>query len=155
MNIDGATVKSNHFAGALVGYLSGTIENCHVTNANVISVHKDNDNDGGKVGGLVGYMNSSATVENSSVSNSSVIGKRDVGGLVGCTSDNTCTVTGNEVSNTTVTYSDTNGAEIVGRLDGQRAGNPCVPSNTTATNVTVVSGATYVANGVTTNAAGE
>lgn len=146
LTISGASVKGCHYTGALVGYFSGTIENCSVVNSAIVSTAFDNDNDGDKVGGLVGYMNANATVKDSSVSGSSVSGKRDVGGLVGCPYNTTCTVTNNTVSDTTVTYSTNYSGEIVGRLNLGFT----VDSSNTASNVTMLNG-TYVANGVAKN----
>lgn len=148
LTISGASVKGCHYTGALVGYFSGTIENCSVVNSTIVSTAFDSDNDGDKVGGLVGYMNANATVKNSSVSGSSVSGKRDVGGLVGCPYNTTCTVTNNTVSDTTVTYSTNYSGEIVGRLNLGFT----VDSSNTASNVTMLNG-TYVANGVAQTAA--
>ena len=39
LTIDGAKVEGHHWTGAVVGYLTGTVENCHVKNATIISTH--------------------------------------------------------------------------------------------------------------------
>lgn len=82
--IDGATVKGSHWVGAIAGFMTGDILNCKVINSTVIGYNVNGDANGDKVGGVVGYMNTGAgRLEGNSVSNTTVIGYRDVGGVAG------------------------------------------------------------------------
>ena len=121
-----ATVTSNRYVGAVTGFHSGTISGCTVDNVklevvpNLSGAAYDN---GDKAGGLAGYINSgSATITNNTVSNFTIKGYRDMGGLVGW-DNGTTTFTNNKVSKGTisidrnVTYvkeKDINTAELVG-----------------------------------------
>lgn len=43
VNVDGATVKGNHNCAVIAGYVYGTIENCHVTDAEIVCTHANED----------------------------------------------------------------------------------------------------------------
>jgi len=84
-------ISSRHFAGGVAGMSYGTIQNCQVTATGMISANDtrilddESKRDGDDVGGLVGYINSKATVTSSTVNSSdlTVKGLRQVGKLVG------------------------------------------------------------------------
>lgn len=80
VNIDGATVVGNHNVAALVGYTySAKISNCHVTNANIVCKHANDDACGDKCGIIGGYVGNEARITDCSVK-----AGRDAGQLVGC-----------------------------------------------------------------------
>ena len=85
LTIDGARVEGHHWAGAVVGYLTGTVENCHVKNATVISTHANDDACGDKVGAVVGYINTGdSVVSGCTAYNCTIKAGRDAGQIVGC-----------------------------------------------------------------------
>ena len=105
VNVDGATVVGNHNVAVIVGYTySAKISNCHVTNANIVCNHANNDACGDKCGIIGGYVGDEARISNCSASNSTVKAGRDAGQLIGagynvsvsgCSADNvTVTATG-------------------------------------------------------------
>ncbi len=117
VNINGATVKGSHWTGALVGYMTGSVINCSVSNSTVTCYNVNDDANGDKVGGLIGFVNSgSIEVSGNTVSNVIISGYRDVAGLVGfVTAD--CIVKNNEVKDSQISYNVVKGsgsAEIVG-----------------------------------------
>ena len=104
VTIESANIKSNHYAGGVVGWVLNTrgniqvpfiMENCHVKNSTIASTPELVDGEwdnGDKVGGLVGYAcfgstdypaNEGAKISNCSVKNSTVKAYRDFGGLIG------------------------------------------------------------------------
>ena len=103
VNFDKATVNGHHWTGIVAGYLTGTIDNCKVTNSTVKCTHANDDACGDKAGAIVGYVNS-GLVNNCSVSYTTVTAGRDAGQVAGasetdyvsnCTADNvTVTATG-------------------------------------------------------------
>ena len=104
VNVDNATVNSTHYAGGIVGYVGANsgalVENCNVTNSTITSETEwtgsawDN---GDKVGGIVGYLaNGGNKVSGCSVSNTTIQGYRDLGGIVGCADANSI-VSGNTI----------------------------------------------------------
>ena len=105
VTINGAEIKSNHYAGGVVAWILNTkgniqvpaiIDNCHVVNSTITSaaesVNGEWDN-GDKAGGLVGYacfvdanyptINTGAGIKNCSVEDTTVKAYRDLGGLIG------------------------------------------------------------------------
>ena len=85
LTIDGARVEGHHWTGAVVGYLSGTVENCHVKNATLISTHANDDACGDKVGAVVGYINTGdSVVSNCTAYKCTIKAGRDAGRIVGC-----------------------------------------------------------------------
>lgn len=98
-----ANVKGSHWVGSVAGYMTGTVENCEVTDSTVIGNYVNDDADGDKVGGLVGCLNTGSTLKNNTVANCTIGGNRDIGGLVGSVATGD-TVTNNTVSDTTITY---------------------------------------------------
>ena len=85
LTIDGARVEGHHWTGAVVGYLSGTVENCHVKNATIISTHANDDACGDKVGAVVGYINTgNSVVSGCTAYKCTIKAGRDAGKIVGC-----------------------------------------------------------------------
>ncbi|MCH5221388.1 MAG: hypothetical protein J1F05_03540 [Muribaculaceae bacterium] len=87
VKIFNADVKAYGHAGALVGRIYGPVENCHVTNANIVVVPIDKSgsyDEGNDVGALIGMIGECTThVSDCSVENATVRGFRHVGGIVG------------------------------------------------------------------------
>ena len=111
VNVTGAKVVSNHFAGAVLAQGYARVENCDVTDATVICTPEklangDWDN-GDKVGGVVGKISEGGEgsvygAVNCSATDVKVTGYRDVGGILGF-AGNYANVTGNKVTNVTLT----------------------------------------------------
>ena len=105
VNVDGADIAGHHWVGVIAGYLTGEIDNCHVTNAKVVNTHANNDACGDKAGIIVGTINGTqGTITNCSATNSTVSAGRDAGQIAGyavasqvvnCTANNV-TVTATE-----------------------------------------------------------
>ena len=141
-------VSSNHYAGALIGWMQENgsqrgnplIENCSVNGAE-ITVTPDNltgnyDN-GDKAGGLIGYVASDVDIKNCKVDDATITGYRDLGGLCGMANTNReknriVNISGCSVTNTTIEYDSTNGyqnempttfGEIYGRGEANEANN--------------------------------
>jgi len=86
LNFDNASVTGNHWAGVVAGYSdnetgSTYIKNCKVTNSSVKLV-PGNEN-GDKGGLIIGYMAARDQVENCVVTNCTLQGYRDLGGIIG------------------------------------------------------------------------
>ncbi len=108
VNINNAEIKSNHYAGALVAWGYVDVDNCHVTNVTVECSPINSDDNGDKAGALVGWTGEGcSSITNCTVTNSTVSGYRDVGGVVGMAHTN-CIVTGNAVNNVEVNYISSN-----------------------------------------------
>ena len=104
LKVDGATVKGSHWVGVIAGYWTGNIINCTVTNSTVEAYNVNDDANGDKVGGIVGYVNSGAgKLDGNTVSNCKITGYRDIGGLAGAVAVSN-TVTNNKVEKTVITY---------------------------------------------------
>ena len=85
VKVDGATVVGNHNVAVIVGYTySAKITNCHVTNANIVCNHANNDACGDKCGLIAGYAADESRITDCSASDSTVKAGRDAGQLVGC-----------------------------------------------------------------------
>jgi hypothetical protein len=80
------------WSGGLVGFESGTIDGCYAAGAVVVGNNTGNNNPRASAGGLVGAINSPATIENA-YSTGSVAGGQDaaVGGLIGYSAEGTIT----------------------------------------------------------------
>lgn len=151
LNFVNANIAGNFKAGVLAGDgLCARIENVTVQGATVVStpwMTNGNYDDGNNVGGLVGYLSAEpeAWIKGCSVSDATVKGYRQVGGLVGRVSKDNAQVTGNTVSNTTVigdlthNYNNlTPSTADVGEIYGGTAnGTPTLTPNT-ATNVNIL-----------------
>lgn len=102
VTFDNATIEGHHWTAVVCGYISGTIQNCHVTNSNVVCSHANSDACGDKAAMIVGYTNESTTsVKDCTAKNGTVKAGRDAGQIVGCNSANV-TVSGCSAENVTV-----------------------------------------------------
>ena len=117
LTMDHANVTGSHWTAAIVGYLSGEISGCTVTNSSVVCTNKNKEANGDKAGLITGYINGTqGTVTNCTGSNSTVQAYRDAGQLVGAAKSTQ--VSGCTATNVTVTG--TGGGnirnEVIGRL---------------------------------------
>ena len=102
VTFDIATIEGHHWTAVVCGYISGTIQNCHVTNSSVVCSHANDDACGDKAAMIVGYTNESTTsVKDCTAKNGTVKAGRDAGQIVGCNSANV-TVSGCSAENVTV-----------------------------------------------------
>jgi hypothetical protein len=119
LNVHNATVNGHHWTAVIAGYLTGTIQNCHVTNSSVTCTHANNDACGDKAGVIVGYINS-GSVKDCSATDCTVVAGRDAGQIVGCNSKNgvvsNCTATNVTVS----AAGDCTGANVRNELIGRQ-----------------------------------
>ena len=162
VTIDGVTILSNRMAGAVVGQLYGSIDNCHVKNAEIIAVPNavgDSYDNGDKVGGIVGWLGDNGnnrTLSNCTATNVKLGAYRDVGGIAGYVASST-TVKDNAVDGITITVDqstnyygdkDVNAGYIYGRANG---------TITTENNASADSkvDSTYSKNGLTMKADGD
>ena len=120
VKIDGAIVKGNHNVAVIVGYTySGKISNCHVTNADIVCNHANEDACGDKCGLIAGYAADESRFTDCSASNSTVKAGRDAGQLIG--TGYNVSVSNCSATNVTVTANgDCTGAnirnEVIGRV---------------------------------------
>ena len=124
VKFDNANVEGHHWTAVVCGYITGTIQNCHVTNSKVICSHANNDACGDKAAMIVGYTNRTPTattsVKDCTAKNSSVKAGRDAGQIVGCNSKDV-TVSGCSAENVTVTANgDCTGANINDDIIGRQ-----------------------------------
>ena len=163
VTIDGVTILSNRMAGAVVGQIYGSIDNCHVKDATIIAtpnwIGTKYDN-GDKVGGIVGWLGDNGnnrTLTNCSATNVELGAYRDVGGIVGYVASST-TVKGNSVSKITITVDqttnyyedkDVNAGYVCGRVNGT------ITEENNSKDENSVVDSTYSKNGLTLKADGE
>ena len=114
-----AQINASYYSGGLISRVTGTvvIENVVIENINVKTPQT------GAVGVIVGVMqgaNAKLTLKNVTVKNSSVIGHRDVGALVGAAQNGaSITLEGNvNIENVSVKTTGGRAALIVGKLNG-------------------------------------
>ena len=135
VTFNNAKVSGHHWVGVAVGYASGVVSGVTVTNSTVIGTHANDNADGDKVGGVVGYTNDQAKLLNNTVRNCTITGNRDVGGITGGIAASG-TMTGNHVENTTIVYETAQSYASAGEIVSGRTG--FVPDATnTASNVTI------------------
>ena len=112
LTVNGATLKSNHYAGAIVAHCQyASVSDCKVLNATITSAVawniEDGEwswNNGDKVGGVVGYLNS-GDLTGCSAKDVNITGYRDLGGIVGYAriyETHTCTISGCSIDNVTI-----------------------------------------------------
>lgn len=123
VKVEGATVKGNHNVGVIAGYLetSGcTVENCHVSKAEVECHVVNDDANGDKCGAVVGHAgNAGVAVKNCTATECTVSAGRDAGQIVGAALE--VNVTGCSATDVTVTANgEGTGAnirnEVIGRI---------------------------------------
>ncbi len=121
VNVERAEVKGHHYVGTIAGYIeNGSIENCKVNNAKLSCTSVNDDADGDKCGGILGYLNQSASnfIKNCTVTNSAIDAGRDAGQVVGTSKPSS--VTGCSATNVTVTANGTGtGANIRNEVIGR------------------------------------
>ena len=147
VKIKNAKVEGNRYVAGIVGYMNGTVTNCVVDGIELIATpNKINDttyDNGDKVGGIIGYVNTAATgssniVEKNTVSNFSIKGYRDLGGIIG--GGYPTTFTGNKVENGTITldptysnsYNENKQPGNAAALIGRNLSNVSLDNNTAA-----------------------
>lgn len=145
--IDGANIKSEHYAAGILAYETEytNVIGCTVKNATIISSTNGTGDNGDKAGGIVGAMtgaNADYSVSSNTVENCTIIAYRDFGGIIGTAADG-LRVEDNIVVGTTIVqdasddYKDptpTTAGEIVGR------GNPALKNNQFATTKVILAG---------------
>ena len=123
IKVDGVVLKGNHNVGVIAGYLetSGcTVENCHVSKAQVECHVANDDANGDKAGVVVGHAgNAGVRVENCTASESTLSAGRDAGQVVGAAKSEN--VVNCSATNVTVTANgEGTGAnirnEVIGRI---------------------------------------
>ena len=137
VKVDGATVKGSHWVGVIAGYFTGRIEKCTVTNATVEGFNVNSDANGDKIGGIVGCLNEHSYINDNNVSNSTIKGNRDIGGIAGSVAASTYEMKNNKVSNVAITYTTPmdygSAGEIVSGRTGYVADNTNTFENVTVT----------------------
>ena len=122
VNIDGAKVVGNHNVAGIVGYTySGKVINCHVTNAEIVCTHANDDACGDKCGLIAGYAGNESRITDCSGADSTVKAGRDAGQLVGagynvslsgCTANNVAVTAGSDCTGANINEA------IIGRVLG-------------------------------------
>lgn len=134
LHVEDVLVEGNWSAGALVGYIYGSVKNCSATNVEINSIPYASIVDGtfiyddaNNVGGLIGYVGEgSYEITGNTVEGATITGYRCLGGLAG-TVQYGVKVDNNTVTNTTITVDQAfipyveapkpaNAGEIVGRM---------------------------------------
>ena len=133
VDVKDATIVADRYAGGIAGYYQGTIKDCDVDGIQITVKPNQNTegtayDNGDKVGGIIGYVNSSGTLTNNTVNDFTIRAYRDMGGIVG---GNYADVDGNKATNGTITVDQltnfyeakaANAGEIVGRQMGGTVG---------------------------------
>lgn len=91
VNLTNVEITSTHYAGGVAGYLGSNtgakVLNCTVNGGTITStpelIEGKYDN-GDKVGGIAGFIVYGETIDGCSVSNVTLKGYRDIGGILGC-----------------------------------------------------------------------
>ncbi len=157
LHVEDVLVEGNFSAGALVGYIYGSVENCSATNVTINSIPYGSIvngtfiyDDANNVGGLIGYVGEDPDYKilNNKVDGAVLTGYRCIGGIAG-TVQKGVEVTDNNVTNTTITvdmayvpYVDAPktayAGEIVGRMISTDDLSDNSFDNVTITNLEVV-----------------
>ena len=137
VKVDNATVKGSHWTGVIAGYATGTISGCTVSNSTVIGYYVNDDADGDKIGGIVGFMNEDSYLNGNTVTDCTITGNRDLGGIAGGVAASTKEMKNNVVKSVTLTYTTNKDYASAGKFVSGRTGY--TPDNTnTAENVTII-----------------
>lgn len=110
LHVEDVLVEGNWSAGALVGYIYGSVKNCSATNVEINSIPYASIVDGtfiyddaNNVGGLIGYVGEgSYEITGNTVEGATITGYRCLGGIAG-TVQSGVEVTDNNVTNSTIT----------------------------------------------------
>lgn len=103
LTIDGVTINSHRYSGAIAGWINIPVTNCIVKNVTINCSYYNDDTDGTKVGALVGYADNGSALTNNTVDTAVLNAFGDVGGLAGV-AQTTVSVTGNTVKNVAINY---------------------------------------------------
>lgn len=124
LTVDGATIKGHHNCAVIAGYLIGTVENCHVLNANVSCTYANSEASGDKAGSIAGILaEHNGYIKDCTAKDVTISAGRDAGQIVGAALNGfDSNVTGCSVVNVTVSANGTGTGknirnEIVGRLN--------------------------------------
>ena len=118
--VKGGSVYGNHYVGGVVAHAYGSVNNNVIDGVTVTGVSVNEDLDGDKVGGVLGFHpgDAKAEVSGNQVLSATVVAKRDAGALVGAA--NADNVKGNHVEAATVGSAEAaiekNAGVIVGRV---------------------------------------
>ena len=128
LTVENATIKANDYAGAILGRGYTDVVDCHVINATVtVTPYYDEAKgiyDGGaKAGGVVGQLleGSGNTVVGCTAKDVTIIGYRDLGGVLGMAHNNN-SVSGCSAENVTIKYLSVDGVYDDGKTPNQNAG---------------------------------
>lgn len=103
-SVKNGTVDGNHYVGGVVGYAYGSVKNNVVDGLEVngIAVAGDENRDGNKVGGILGFhgLDDDGEISGNSVVTLDIEGKSDIGAIVGVANVNN--VKGNDVAAATI-----------------------------------------------------
>ncbi len=108
LTVSGVEIASHRMAGAVVGQLYGSIDNCHVNDAEIKVVPNsvgDSYDNGDKVGGIVGWLGDNDNnhyLTNCTADDVNITAYRDLGGIAGYVARST-NISGNKVTNSKLT----------------------------------------------------
>lgn len=95
VNLKDIEITSTHYAGGVAGYLGSNtgakVLNCTVDGGTITSTPEligESYDNGDEVGGIAGYIVYGETIDGCSVSNVTIKGYRDLGGILGCAANN-------------------------------------------------------------------
>lgn len=155
LTVKNVNITTNHWAGGIVAYEDHekgqlSVNNCTVDGGTITCLVEGEEgsyDNGDKVGGIIGALQTNDKVTNCTVKNLTIQGYRDVGGIAGY-AGNASVVTGNKVTDVTIIQDMTkfygapdrntayesqknNVGEIVGRDTGTASTEGNVATNTT------------------------
>ena len=136
-HVTNANVNGNRYVAGIAGYVYGSITNCSVKDSFIVaSCDKLTGtwNNGDKAGGIAGYFASENTykVAGNTVSDTTIVGYRDLGGIVGYAKDS---VTNNKVINVTVIQDNAHNYKNYSSKDEFDAGSIVGDGATEASNI--------------------
>lgn len=131
VTVKNSSVTANRYVGAIAGYTYGNVKNCTVDNVTLTAATDTltgKADNGDKVGGIVGYFADESTyvVSGNTVTNSTLKGYRDVGGIAGYVSGAMTSVTKNTVENVTLILDNTNDYKGCGTVYSKYDINPII-----------------------------
>ncbi len=124
VKVSNATIIGHHNCAAIVGYLIGTVENCHVSNSTISCTSVNDEANGDKAGSIAGILaEHSAYIKNCSANDVKIDAGRDAGQITGCALHGwaTSNIINCSATNVTVTWNNTStGANINEALVGRK-----------------------------------
>lgn len=124
VKVSNATIKGHHNCAAIVGYLIGTVENCHVSNSTISCTSVNDEANGDKAGSIAGILaEHNAFIKDCSAKDVKIDAGRDAGQITGCALNGwaTSNITNCSATNVTVTWNNTStGANIREELVGRK-----------------------------------